>query len=364
MKNKEFAIFGIGIYILSIFSSATNSEGNHYAPATLIIISGLLTKVFIIAASIRLWKESKIVSIFLSSSFILFFGLQHIVTTTSPAYGSPIILLFSFSKLISILAFIWAISRLWVMGKKESNKIEPSEPHQSDGKWVLDYNSFKQGKELYFKGQLNEALILFDSLIENGYEDKKGEVYDLKACCLQGLNYEYEAIENFNKAIIFSPNDCNRYFSRSISRSAILDFEGEISDLEKAIQLSNDYPKINESYIESAKEQGYDSLASLFKLRIALSKSTYTDMSDDSKEMRLSKIKSRFDNSNNNNLSISKNEKLSTFLKATKGIEEEENKKEAKKEITPAQKMAVIKRIAEALKKKKLKELGLDDKNE
>lgn len=59
MKNKTLAIFGIGAYILSVPSSATNLWGSSIVPDTLIFISGIATAAFVVMATIRLWRKAK-----------------------------------------------------------------------------------------------------------------------------------------------------------------------------------------------------------------------------------------------------------------------------------------------------------------
>jgi len=113
MTNKTLAIFGIGTYILSVLSSAENLEGNSVAPIALIAISGIATIVFIVLATIRLWKEAKNVSIILVSSAVLLFIFTVIQMLTSPSYGSPIIILLNIVKVIYFIIFIWAIIKLF-----------------------------------------------------------------------------------------------------------------------------------------------------------------------------------------------------------------------------------------------------------
>ena len=77
MKNKTVAIFGIGTYILSVITSATDLEGNIKFPIALIAISGIATAIFIIMALVRLWKDAKGVSItlHLQRLFLLYYSL-------------------------------------------------------------------------------------------------------------------------------------------------------------------------------------------------------------------------------------------------------------------------------------------------
>jgi hypothetical protein len=113
MKNKILAIFGIGTYILSVLSSAINLEGTPVVPSSLIIISGIAIAVFVIMATIRLWKKAKKLSItFLSSAGILFL-LTTIQEFTLPSYGSSIIILTNIAKVVYIGAFIFVTVRLF-----------------------------------------------------------------------------------------------------------------------------------------------------------------------------------------------------------------------------------------------------------
>jgi len=103
MKSKTLAIFGIGVWILSVASSAEDLGGNYTAPAALIVISAIATLIFTIMAVVRLWKPQKVTTVlFLASSLI---SLVYIST--------PI-------KIINFILFIWVVSLLWVMGKHES----------------------------------------------------------------------------------------------------------------------------------------------------------------------------------------------------------------------------------------------------
>jgi len=117
MKNKTLAIFGIVAYILSVLSSAENLEGTSTVPTLLIAMSGIATLVFIILATIRLWKEAKGLAItYVVSGFILF-GLTLIQILTSAPYGSPIIILMNLAKVVNFISFILVIIKLFRIGK-------------------------------------------------------------------------------------------------------------------------------------------------------------------------------------------------------------------------------------------------------
>lgn len=113
MRNKTIAIFGIGTYILSVITSATDLEGNFRLPIALIAISGIATAIFIIMAVVRLWKVAKWVSITLASSAVILIILYVIQVVVTPSYESPVIVLLNITKVINFIAFVWAIIKLF-----------------------------------------------------------------------------------------------------------------------------------------------------------------------------------------------------------------------------------------------------------
>lgn len=119
MKNKTIAIIGIGSYILSVITSAEDLEGNLKFPIVLIAISGILTIIFIVAATVRLWKGARYVSIILASSALVLFTLSVVQGIASPSHGSPIIILLNITKVINFIAFIWAVITLLKMNRAE-----------------------------------------------------------------------------------------------------------------------------------------------------------------------------------------------------------------------------------------------------
>jgi len=118
MKNKTIAILGIGSYILSVITSAEDLEGNFVSPIVLIALSGVLTIIFTVAATVRLWKGARYVSIILASSAVILFVLGVIQEVTLPK-GSSIIFLLNVTKVINFIAFVWAIIKLFRMRKIE-----------------------------------------------------------------------------------------------------------------------------------------------------------------------------------------------------------------------------------------------------
>lgn len=113
MKNKTLAIFGVATYLLSVYASATNAEGESTVPAYIVVISGGASILFTILATIRLWKISKFVSTLFATTSAIFFGLEVMQVFYTPAYGSSIVLFLSAVKVISLVTFFWAVFLLW-----------------------------------------------------------------------------------------------------------------------------------------------------------------------------------------------------------------------------------------------------------
>ena len=122
MKNKSLAIFGIGSYVLSVIASASDLEGNPSAPIVVIALSGIAKIVFILMAMIRLWKETKYLSILLVSSAIILFALTAIQEFVAPE-GNLVILLLNITKVINLIAYVYAIIKLFTLKDlKTTNK--------------------------------------------------------------------------------------------------------------------------------------------------------------------------------------------------------------------------------------------------
>ncbi len=128
-------------------------------------------------------------------------------------------------------------------------------------------------------------MLHFYKVFENGFIEyfstEATNFYDMRAGCLQELGYDFDAINDFDKSIALSPNDCNKYFSGSISKGAILYFNGEIEDLKKAIELSKIDNALNREYNDEAKKKDIKAGAGMFEMNLIRAKmNTDTEISD------------------------------------------------------------------------------------
>jgi tetratricopeptide (TPR) repeat protein len=147
-------------------------------------------------------------------------------------------------------------------------KPEPSAEETQQNKKRESFDFFQKGKEFYFSQRKEAALLHFDKAFESDFIENFPTdaitFYDLRASCLQALGYDYDAIDDFDKSILLAPDDCNKYFSRSLSKLAILDYQGAISDIEQAIEVSKIDNEHNRMFNDQAHEQGYKNGAADF----------------------------------------------------------------------------------------------------
>jgi tetratricopeptide (TPR) repeat protein len=207
-------------------------------------------------------------------------------------------------------------SKLFI--KKSQQNLHADKQQSSRKRESLNY--FEKGQEKYFNKEKSEALLYFDKSLEYGFadffENQATTLYDLRAGCLQELEFHYDAINDYNKSISLSKNDCDKYFCRSRSKLAILDYEGAILDIEKAIEVSMIDNEHNRIFNDQAHEQGYKNgaadfyqlglqrvkmdldseLESIQKIKNASSqeeKQYRQDMYDEKREKKLNRIKRR-----------------------------------------------------------------------
>jgi len=119
---------------------------------------------------------------------------------------------------------------------------------------------FELGKKFNSLRQDKEALESLDIAIECGIK----EAYSLRSWVLQSLDFNYEAIEDFDEAIKLEPLDCNLYNGRHFSKIYVGDFDGALNDITVAIELSKQDNHHTEVYNELVKEQGYNSVTDTY----------------------------------------------------------------------------------------------------
>jgi hypothetical protein len=114
MKNILLSIFGILLYILSVYYTATDKNGVEVYPVYYSGIIAGLTFVFSVIASVNLWKSNlKLVVAF------LFFGIINLASDFGFALYNPysfptsLIFVLNIAKLVGLITYFWVIAVLW-----------------------------------------------------------------------------------------------------------------------------------------------------------------------------------------------------------------------------------------------------------
>lgn len=124
----------------------------------------------------------------------------------------------------------------------------------------ISYSSFekyKKGEKLYQEKKYKEALECYDKALSSGYNNSYGEIFKSRAFCLQEFDFHYDAILDFDKAIELLKTDCHLYYTRAISKCAVLDYLGQYEDLTKAYELAQEDNEQNKDYDKKALGMGY-----------------------------------------------------------------------------------------------------------
>lgn len=114
MKNLLLSLFGILLYILSVYFTKTDRNGIEVYPIYYSTIIEGLNLVFTVLASVILWKSNfKLVVAF------LLFSIIHLATEFSfglyNPYSFPTSLIFvlNMAKLAGLITYFWVIAVLW-----------------------------------------------------------------------------------------------------------------------------------------------------------------------------------------------------------------------------------------------------------
>jgi tetratricopeptide (TPR) repeat protein len=113
----------------------------------------------------------------------------------------------------------------------------------------------ERGSKIESAQRYEQALECIDRALHLGFEN--AEVHQTRGICLRSLEYDYDAIEAFNDAILMNGDDCNSFYFRSISKSMVLDYEGALADIKSAIQLSKRRTVRNDIYNSNARKSGH-----------------------------------------------------------------------------------------------------------
>jgi|JI7StandDraft_1071085.scaffolds.fasta_scaffold275135_2 hypothetical protein len=112
MTNRTLAFIGIATYALSVYSTAT-TNGQPSVSQYVIIGSAIASILFAIFATLRIWKIKKWFSVFFATMSLFQFIAELIKETSSPSYGSSLIIAINIVVILAFLSFVYAIIVLW-----------------------------------------------------------------------------------------------------------------------------------------------------------------------------------------------------------------------------------------------------------
>ena len=161
--------------------------------------------------------------------------------------------------------------------KRAAQRLETEQIAQ---RWRDGFDAFQKGKDFYFerrgkdfnhKRRMQEALDCFDEAIDCGYVDD-ADVYSMRGGCLQSLNFDLDAIGDFDRAIALEPENSVTFFQRSLSKGSTRDFCGRVSDLQEAIRLAGIDNAYTRSLDAHARETGYKNSADYYEMQMESAK--------------------------------------------------------------------------------------------
>jgi tetratricopeptide (TPR) repeat protein len=148
-----------------------------------------------------------------------------------------------------------------------------SNPHYSKHDPVFNvsrkiYNAsyekaIKKGLEFDKKREFDLALEYYDYAIELKTNDSRA--YSCRAFCLQAMEYNLDAIEDFSEALILAPDDPNLHFGIGNCFFALKRYDVAVMHGDRAISWAEKRNSLYAAYDEWALEQGYKDAADAFK---------------------------------------------------------------------------------------------------
>lgn len=122
---------------------------------------------------------------------------------------------------------------------------------------------FQTGSKLLAEERYVEAIERFDRALMLGFRDP--DLFYSRGTCLQHLQWHLDAIDDFTVLISLEPEDCNHYFQRANSKSAVGDGDGFRCDMKQAIRLSKLPTAQNVTHNDSAVAMGWPSATALYE---------------------------------------------------------------------------------------------------
>ena len=93
----------------------------------------------------------------------------------------------------------------------------------------------RRGQQLYERGSYEEALKLFNTVVEADPGNPK--VYDARGSVYTALNDYTHALDDYNKAVELDPSFAQAYYNRGRVYSLLREYDQALADLQKSVNL-------------------------------------------------------------------------------------------------------------------------------
>jgi tetratricopeptide (TPR) repeat protein len=107
---------------------------------------------------------------------------------------------------------------------------------ESDIDFARGHSEFEKGKMYCARNLWQQGLDCLDLAIECGLDN--AEIFTARASCLEELDWYLDAIDDYDRAILLEPHDCNHYYQRANCKNSVGDRQGYMADIQEAIRLS------------------------------------------------------------------------------------------------------------------------------
>jgi tetratricopeptide (TPR) repeat protein len=125
----------------------------------------------------------------------------------------------------------------------------------------------KKGMEFDNMGQFTLALEYYDYAVDVNPADPAA--LNLRAFCLQSLEYYLDAIEDFTAALVWAPDDPNLHFGLGNCLAALKKYDLAVLHGDRAVQWAAAKDPRYAAYEELALERGYKDAAQFYEMMVA-----------------------------------------------------------------------------------------------
>jgi len=123
------------------------------------------------------------------------------------------------------------------------------------------------------KGHEQAAVEEYDRALKGGIAGAL--IYGDRGMCLHVLGFEFDAIEDLDKAIALEPHDSNLFFLRSLAHRNTGEFKKAVEDGTEAVRVAAIDNASQRAYDSAARDSGHGDAARLYWTQLQFRESEY-----------------------------------------------------------------------------------------